>query len=106
MRDTAAIPGPSGPQGHPAPGQQPDGDARPPEVPARSLVAVSPLRHRPDDPYHRPRPSAVFLAHLIATAQQAPQTRARRRAEPKDASAHYASADRNGAASRMLGWSI
>jgi hypothetical protein len=36
------------------------------------------------------RPSAVFLAQLIATAQQAPQTRRRRRAEPDEASASYA----------------
>jgi hypothetical protein len=44
----------------------------------------------------RPRPStrssAAFLAHLIATAQGAPQTRARRRAEPVDASARYLAA--------------
>ncbi|HEY6258636.1 MAG TPA: hypothetical protein VIY51_22870 [Xanthobacteraceae bacterium] len=38
----------------------------------------------------RPRPSAVFLAQLIATAQQAPQTRQRRRAEPDEANAVYA----------------
>jgi hypothetical protein len=36
------------------------------------------------------RPSAVFLAQLIATVQQAPQTRRRRRAEPDEASASYA----------------
>jgi hypothetical protein len=40
----------------------------------------------------RPRPSAVFLAHLIAVAQQAPQTRQRRRAEPDEANAVYAEA--------------
>jgi hypothetical protein len=39
-----------------------------------------------------PRPQAAFLAHLIATAQQAPQTRARRRAEPELASASYTAA--------------
>ena len=38
------------------------------------------------------RPSAVFLAQLIATAQQAPQTRQRRRAEPHCANASYAAA--------------
>ena len=37
-------------------------------------------------------PSAAFLAQLIATALKAPQTRARRRAEPGDASAVYAAA--------------
>ena len=40
----------------------------------------------------RSRPSAVFLAHLIAVAQQAPQTRQRRRAEPDEANAVYAEA--------------
>jgi hypothetical protein len=40
----------------------------------------------------RLRPSAVFLAHLIAVAQQAPQTRQRRRAEPDVAKAVYAEA--------------
>jgi len=37
-------------------------------------------------------PPAAFLAHLIATALKAPQTRPRRRAEPDDASAAYAAA--------------
>lgn len=35
------------------------------------------------------RPNADFIAHLIATAAQAPQTRARRRAEPEQATAAY-----------------
>ena len=35
------------------------------------------------------RPNADFIAHLIATAAQAPQTRARRRAEPEAATAAY-----------------
>ena len=35
------------------------------------------------------RPNADFIAHLIATSAQAPQTRARRRAEPQDAIAAY-----------------
>ena len=39
-------------------------------------------------------PSAPFLAQLIATAQQAPQTRARRRAEPAHATAIYLAANR------------
>jgi hypothetical protein len=38
------------------------------------------------------RPSAVFLAQLIATAQRAPQTRRRRRAEPNEVSTIYAAA--------------
>jgi hypothetical protein len=36
-----------------------------------------------------PRANADFVAHLIATKAQAPQTRARRRAEPGQAVAAY-----------------
>jgi len=35
------------------------------------------------------RPHADFIAHLIATSAQAPQTRARRRAAPEQAIAIY-----------------
>ena len=38
------------------------------------------------------RPLAPFLAHLIATHNQAPQTRARRRAEPEEAMEIYGNA--------------
>lgn len=38
------------------------------------------------------RPLAAFLAHLLATQSQAPQTRARRRAEPEDVIAGYLAA--------------
>jgi hypothetical protein len=40
------------------------------------------------------RPRADFLAHLIATAGQAPQTRIRRRAEPAEAVAVYGAIER------------
>jgi hypothetical protein len=36
------------------------------------------------------RPSADFVAHLIATSAKLPQTRERRRAEPEQAVAVYA----------------
>jgi hypothetical protein len=36
------------------------------------------------------RPTATFLAHLIAVKEHAPQTRERRRAEPHEAVAAYA----------------
>lgn len=57
---------------------------------SRALIAVEATA-----PTERPVPSsrypaAAFLAHLIATQQQAPQTRARRRAELSDAVAAYA----------------
>jgi hypothetical protein len=56
---------------------------------SRSLVPVASSALN-DAPLSRLRPAASFLAHLIATAQQAPQTRARRQAEPGEASARYA----------------
>jgi len=40
------------------------------------------------------RPNADFIAQLIATSGQAPQTRARRRAAPEDAIAAYGALDR------------
>jgi hypothetical protein len=40
-------------------------------------------------PQPGPRANADFLAHLIATAVQAPQTRVRRRVEPAQAVAAY-----------------
>lgn len=59
------------------------------EAEARSLVAIEPAA--PGEraiPLSR-HPAAPFLAHLIATRIQAPQTRARRRAEPGEALAAY-----------------
>jgi hypothetical protein len=57
--------------------------------PGRALVVVGSGQGTAVDPAGS-RPSAVFLAQLIATAQQAPQTRRRRRAEPNEASSIYA----------------
>ena len=53
-----------------------------------ALVLTTPSDH---DGTLRPsgRANADFLAHLIATAVQAPQTRVRRRAEPAQAVAAY-----------------
>ena len=59
--------------------------------PCRSLMVVD-----ADEEAHPlgccAHPTAPFLAHLIATKQQMPQTRQRRRAEPEDAAAVYAAA--------------
>ena len=77
----------------------------------RDLVPLPAARSPLDRPKERltvgrtPRPAAAFLAHLIATAQQAPQTRLRRRAEPADALAYYGVAQ-DVAAVRQPGWSI
>jgi hypothetical protein len=62
-----------------------------PATQSRALVPIAPSRLQDARPTSRV-PCAAFLAHLIATAQQAPQTRARRRAEPADACAAYATA--------------
>jgi hypothetical protein len=53
---------------------------------SRALVAT--VRAITPEPAARPR-QAAFLAHLIATKHQAPQTRERRRAEPHEAIAAY-----------------
>jgi hypothetical protein len=45
----------------------------------RSQAAIRPLS----------RPSSIFVTHLIATAEQAPQTRSLRRATPADAQTAY-----------------
>jgi hypothetical protein len=37
----------------------------------------------------QPRPNSIFVTHLIATVEQAPQTRSLRRASASDASAAY-----------------
>jgi hypothetical protein len=53
------------------------------------------------------RPSANFVAHLIATAQNVPQTRSRRRAEPDGACAAYAAAAAHApVVTPTSGWSI
>src|SRR5262249_33300490 len=59
-------------------------------VPASGRALVPTTASPLSEPPVASRPaSAAFLAQLIATAQQAPQTRARRRAEPEHARAVY-----------------
>ena len=83
--DIGRLPPVNGAGERPAPGQPRN---TPPEATERSLV---PLAGSPRESRQAPsaRPSPAFLAHLIATAQHAPQTRARSRAEPADAIATY-----------------
>lgn len=54
---------------------------------SRALVALTPTAatHQPSESHRQ----AAFLAHLIATKDQLPQTRERRRAEPAEAIAAY-----------------
>jgi hypothetical protein len=77
-----------------APGQRGGGGDRsaPGEVRStgRSLVVLPGGGQNMPAPTRWTKPSAVFVAQLIATKLDAPQTRARRRAEPGDAQAVYA----------------
>ena len=54
---------------------------------SRALVALTPATAtcKPSESHRQ----AAFLAHLIATKDQLPQTRERRRAEPTEAIAAY-----------------
>lgn len=65
----------------------PDGTSRPPPCQDVSVVAPPPPAERVFT--RAQRPSAAFLAHLLATDAHAPQTRTRRRAAPLDAQAAY-----------------
>src|SRR5215831_17294860 len=57
----------------------PESSALVPLVPSAHKAAIVPL----------PRPDPTFLTHLIATAEQLPQTRKERRAAPVDALSAY-----------------
>ena len=60
---------------------------------SRAVVAVEPPASSSELP--RPinrRPQAAFLVHLLATAGQVPQTRARRRVTPAEAIRSYEAA--------------
>jgi hypothetical protein len=88
VRTTAAAAGPIG-RGRLVPSSEGTGEAGA----GRALIAVAPAT--PGDPppaTSSRRPSANFLAQLIATAQQAPQTRVRRRADPAVAITSYRAA--------------
>ena len=53
----------------------------------RAIVAINPMI---TEPHTRSRlADAMFLAHMFATKFRAPQTCAKRRAEPADADASY-----------------
>jgi hypothetical protein len=68
-----------------------------------SLVPVTPINRDADTQRPASYPDCGFIAHLIATKAQAPQTRARRRAEPDEAiSAYAALGQQPSAAGRIL----
>lgn len=60
-----------------------------------ALIPVVPSAREAPAHYDSGRPRADFLAQLIATSGQAPQTRVRRRAEPAEAIAAYGASDRS-----------
>jgi hypothetical protein len=65
----------------------PENDSEPTGSEGRALVALDPLQGHPGRPAnHRYAP---FVAQLVATKDQHPQTRERRRADPSDAVAAY-----------------
>ena len=84
--DIGRLPPATGIGERPTPGQSRN---TPPEATERSLVPLPGSSRRESSHGPSARPSPAFLAHLIATAQHAPQTRARGRAEPADAIATY-----------------
>ena len=59
-----------------------------------ALVPLAPASHWARKLLH-PRPDPTFVAHLIATAEQLPQTRSLRRATPADALSAYHARARN-----------
>jgi hypothetical protein len=71
--------------------QQTDGDG--PATDAKpACVALVPLVETAQwaEPHHQPvPPNAIFVTHLIATKEQAPQTRSLRRATASDANSAY-----------------
>jgi len=72
-----------------------------------ALVPLAPTRQKAADPSVSRRPNADFVAQLIATATQAPQTRARRRAAADEVSAVYLALDRRPSpAGRVLSRSL
>jgi hypothetical protein len=65
----------------------PENDGEPTGSESRALVALDPLQGRLENTAsHRYAP---FVAQLVATKDQHPQTRERRRADPNDALAAY-----------------
>ena len=64
--------------------------AEPGAAQGRALIAVEPPAAAERSFAYARHPAAPFLAQLIATQMQAPQTRARRRVEPQEAISAYA----------------
>jgi hypothetical protein len=74
-----------------------------PEAGSRALIALKAPAPSERTPRMTRHPAVGFLAQLIATRMQAPQTRARRRAEPEEAIAVYRSMTKPVAQRRSFG---
>ena len=68
---------------------QDDGVTAEPNPPCMALVPVTESTEWSHPARPLPRPDSIFVTHLIATAEQAPQTRTLRRASASDAQAAY-----------------
>jgi hypothetical protein len=73
------------------------------EVPRSNLISVETIRRDERDAEATRYLSAPFLAQLLATRMQEPQTRARRRADPDEAAAVYQSMTKPVTARRAFG---
>jgi hypothetical protein len=73
------------------------------QAPSRALICCD--QEQPIEPgttaSRNARPSAVFIAHLIAAAQHCPQTRRLRRGEAGDAAALYAAGSARGVSRKL-----
>jgi hypothetical protein len=78
-------------------------DATPAVAQGTALITIEAPRRSNHAPQSTPYPSAPFVAHLIATRMQAPQTRERRRAEPEEAIAVYRSMTKPVTGKRVFG---
>ena len=78
-------------------------EAEAPETEGRDLVTIEPAAPSERALRVTRYPAASFLAQLIATRAQAPQTRERRRDEPEEASAVYRSMTKPVAYRRSFG---
>jgi hypothetical protein len=67
------------------------GDISMTKAPGMALVPLAPAEQPGPASLHLIRPDPSFVAHLIATAQQSPQTRVLRRAATADVQAAYRS---------------
>lgn len=78
-----------GPATSPAQRRTPGSPQEPVIEETRALIAIEAAAPGERAIPQTRHPAAPFLAHLIATQMQAPQTRARRRAEPAEAVSVY-----------------